>query len=325
MEQTISLSGFMIDVSSSAPSRLEVEVDASSLKWMAYRELVERLEAVLTDIDKRYSVKEGRRGKTGCMGAKGRSLLINLKSSLRFSPFPSKFSNILNNARGFVYALVADYCVLLEEKGRIEKRRMEKRYLLPKGVAPQFLEEIERVNRETIAPLREEMAKFVESEDFHRIEKCIGDASDSGILFDFHVSNLGNAIEDFSVDIIPVDFGYKYNVDTDYTLENGKRIRAQLDRKECEYRTNIAKDITGKIDKIVGQPVIGPKLVEDIDRLVAICDSLGLLSISEKVLKPLREIVAARPSDRAGLCEKHFGYVDLKRGIEATLKASFGG
>jgi hypothetical protein len=31
------------------------------------------------------------------------------------------------------------------------------------------------------------------------------------------------------------------------------------------------------------------------------------------------------PSERAGLCEKHFGCVDLRRGVEATLKASFGG
>jgi hypothetical protein len=310
MEKAISLSGFMINVKSSTENRLEIEVDATSLKRAAYKKLVESLEAILTDIDKKYSARKGR--------VRGRSLPINLGGqTLRFSPFPSKFSNTLSNARTLVYALVADYCVLLEEIGR------GKVYLLPKGVAPEFLEEIERVNQETTVPLREEIAKFMRSDDFHRIEKCM---SDSGILFDFHVSTLGNAIDDFSVDIMPVDFGYKYsNINADYTLERGKRLKAQLDRKEREYRINIAKDITGKINELVGQPVIGPRLVPRIDRLARMCDSLGLFSISEKVLKPLREIVAARPSERAGLCEKHFGCVDLKRGVEATLKASFGG
>jgi len=313
MEKTIALSGFIADIHS--PSTwLQIVLDGKDLSWTTYKKLGEDLEKLLAEIDKKYSARSP---------TKGRSISLNSAShNLEFSPFPSKFSNTLSNARSFVYKfLMNDYCVLLEEIGR---RNV---YLLPKGVAPMFLEEVEKINKETIAPLREEMTKFVSSDDFSQIEKLISSAGIDPRGLSTALTHTIKGINNFSADIVPVSFDWKA-VGTFTSVENIeglKLLMAQLERKEHEYRANVVTDILRKFNRLIEQPVIGPRLAPQVDRLEKMCDSLGLTNITEKVLKPLHEVVMAKPSLRAGLCEKYFGNMDLKKGAAATLKASFGG
>jgi hypothetical protein len=52
---SVSLSGFIMDVRTVSESNLEVEVDASGIPWTEYKELVEEMEDLLSDIDERHS------------------------------------------------------------------------------------------------------------------------------------------------------------------------------------------------------------------------------------------------------------------------------
>jgi hypothetical protein len=315
------LEGFLIDVRTVSEENLVVEVDASKISWNEYRALISDLQDILTGIDEEYSAKSWL--------MKGRSLKasyrrVNAKDRerrLRFMPFPSRFATTLKNLRAYVYELVADYCLVLECVGN---RNV---YLLPKHLAPFFVEAVEKINREVIEPLRQDVEKFRQSNEYLSIQQCLyqhGVNPSALKAATFHLRN-------YVVDVLPIDFGYSIGADEVYAkMERAEAIkgleilRNQIERKYRQYALNAVSNVAARIMAILegleakGKRVRNAK--EKVEKLISICESLGLREISEKTLKPLKQICMAKPYQRPKLAEELFGKESLMAGIGEELK-----
>jgi hypothetical protein len=228
---------------------------------------------------------------------------------------------VLKNLRAYMYALVGSYCLVLESVGN------RKVYLLPKQLAPFFLEAVDKVNREVIEPLKNEVEKFRQSQEYLNIQQCLYRHGVDPSALKVATFNLHNYI----VDVLPVDFGYSVSMDDVYAkmkraeAARGLEIlRKQIERKYREYTLNAVSDITGRIMELVeGLEAKGRRAKNahlKVGRLIEICDALGLTEVSDAVLKPLKEICSARTYQRPELAEKFFGTKDLRLGVEGALK-----
>lgn len=311
------LYGFLVDVYCTTESTLEVEVDASSLQWSDYRALVERLSDLLSEIDEKHSVRPNL--------YKGRSLKARYKRisksdksrKIRFSPFPSKFSNVLKNTRVYVYGLISANCLVLERIGR------RKLYFLPKTLAPFFVEMVDRINRDFLDRLEKEIEEFRESDDFAMICKCLYDSGiDPRCLKDkdFRIGR-------YRIDLIPMDFGY--SIDEDEVLSKMSRERAsvgvellkrEVEKLNKEYFSSAISDLYRRVvdlAKAVESDLNRSKrFVNRIDKLIKMCEGLGLHDVKTAVLEPLKKICEAPPSQRRKLVEEMF-----KEGISSCVES----
>ncbi len=323
----MSLNGFIVDIRTVSESNLELEVDASRIPWEEYRKLVDELGNVVSEVDERWSARSWLVRGRSVRGRFRRVSAEDRRKMLRFSPLPSSYSNILKNTRTYMYGLVADNCLVLEQVGT------RKVYLLPRPMAPLLVEGVDKINREVIEPLRKDISDFKEGEDYLRIEQLLFRHGIDPSVLRTAPFNVG----DFVVDVIPVNFGYSVNGDDVYTklrreetMKGLEILKAQLARKHREYALNAVSDITRRIVDLASGIELKRRthdLDGKLDALKEICDSLGLGDISEKVIMPLRQIVQVRASERAELTEKLFGTRNLKEAVEKALKASasFGG
>ena len=294
----MSLNGFIVDVRTVSESNLELEVDE---RWSARSWLV--------------------RGRS-VRGRFRRVTAEDRRRMLRFSPLPSSYSNILKNTRTYMYGLVADNCLVLEQVGT------RKVYLLPRPMAPLLVEGVDKINREVIEPLRKNIREFKDGEDYLRIEQLLFRHGIDPTVLRTAPFNVG----DFIVDVLPVDFGYRVNGDDIYTkmrreetVKGLEILKAQLVRKHREYAQNAVSEITKRTIDLANVIELRKKthyLERKLDSLAEVCDSLGLGDISERVLKPLKEIMGVRASERPDLTEKLFGTRNLKEAVENALKAS---
>jgi hypothetical protein len=316
----MSLNGFLIDVWNPSESSLEVEIDCSGISWEEYRSLIVELEDLLSDIDERHSARSWLVKGRGLKGKYKRITAEDRRRHLRFSPFPSKFSNVLRNTRAYVYELVSSNCLLLEAVGR------RKVWLLPKQLAPSFLEIIDGLNEDVIKPLREGIEEFRKSDDYLRIKQCLFRHNvDPSVLdrADFHIS-------DYVVDVLPVDFGYSVDADEVYAkMDRNKAarglevLRRQVERRRREYMVNVVSDVVRRITEFTelltrkgGWRNAGKK----VEKLMSMCSALGLEDVNRKVLEPLKKICDARYYQRPKLVRELFGAENLKDAVERALK-----
>jgi len=315
------LEGFLVDVHCTSESNLEVELDASNITWDEYRQMIAELEDCLSDIDEKYSVKSWLVKGRALRARYRRITAEDRKRKITFSPFPSRFQNLLKNTRAYVYSLIAENCLVLEKVGT---RRL---YLLPKHLAPFFVEAIERINEEVIEPLRRDVEEFRRSNDYLRIKQTLSAHKlDPGVL-DRAVFTIGR----YRIDILPVDFGY--SVDADRVYEKMRRAEAvkglellkrELERKQRQYLSYVVSDVVTRILEICegfderGRKVRNP--VGKVDKLMDICDDLGLEELKVRVLEPLRLICLARHRQRRRLAEKLFGKPSLREGVKEALR-----
>jgi hypothetical protein len=138
-------------------------------------------------------------------------------------------------------------------------------------------------------------------------------------------------LRNYVVDVLPIDFGYRIGADDVYAkMERAEAakgleiLRNQIERKYREYALNAVSDVVAKIMAIVeGLEVKGKRVrnaQEKVDKLINICSSLGFTEISEKILKPLKQVSAARPYKRPKLAEEFFGQKSLMAGVGEELK-----
>jgi hypothetical protein len=317
----VALSGFLIDVRPVSEENLVVEVDASHIAWTEYKALVEELEDLLSSIDEQHSARSWLTKGRGLKASYRRVSEGDRRRKLRFMPFPSKFANMLKNTRTHIYMLVVESCLVLESVGN---RNV---YLLPKELAPFFVVAVEKINEEVIKPLRQDVEKFRQSNDYFNIQQCLyRHGIDPTVLkvATFHLRN-------YVVDVLPVDFGYSVSADDVFAkmeranaVEGLEMLRKQIERKYREYALNAVSDIATRIMGIAeGLETKGKKVRQadrKVDKLISICESLGLEEVTRKVLKPLRQVCGARPYQRPKLSEQFFGRKSLVAGLGEELK-----
>lgn len=317
----MSLSGFICDVHCASESNLELEFDCSHIDWDEYRELILELEDLLSSIDEDHSVRSWLVKGRGLRARYRRVSAEDRRRRLHFSPFPSRFVNVLKNTRTYVYNLVAENCLVLESVGR------RKVYLLPKHLAPFFVEAIERINEEVIKPLRKEIEDFRQSDDYLKIQQCLYSHKVDPTILKTAVFPIGN----FVVDVLPMDFGYSVDLDEAYAKMRRTRatkgleiLKRQIERRQREYALSAVSDVVNRILEMAeGLGGKGRKVrhaVKKVDELMEICDSLGLREMNERVLKPLKKVCEAKYYQRPQLAEELFGEKNLKEGVDKELK-----
>jgi hypothetical protein len=310
----MSLNGFICDIHCVGESNLEVEVDCSRIDVNEYKELIMELEDLLNTIDEKHSVR-GIRARYRRVNAEERKRL------LRFSPFPSKFGTILKNTRIYIYELMAENCLVLESAG---KRKV---YLLPKQLAPIFVEAVDRVNEEIMKPLKMQVEDFRQSDDYLRIQQCLYNHKIDPTVLKTSTFPLGN----FTIDILPVDFGYSLDADEVYakmsqekTTKGLEILKREIEKKQREYALSAVSDVARRILDL-SEALTEPRrkvrsATEKVDKLMEICESLGLRKVNEEVLRPLKKVCRARHHQRPKLAEELFGEKSLREGVDKELK-----
>jgi len=316
----VKLDGFLIDVLCTTESTLEVEIDCSHISWDEYKQLIIDLEDLLSEIDQKHSARSWLVKGRSLRGRYRRITAEDRRRRLRFSPFPSCFQNILKNTRAFIYNLVAENCLVLETIG---KRKM---YFLPKSVAPAFLEAVEKINDEVIEPLKKNIEKFRNGNDYFRIKQTLWSYKINPSVLDTAPFAIGR----YHVEVVPVDFSYSIDADEVYrkmektaAVKGLEILRKEIEREQKEYYKSIISTVIQRITKLaeVAESKRTGKVAARINRLIEICNSLGLYSVKEKVLEPLKTVIETKDSrQKAKLIKELFGKESLKEGITEILK-----
>lgn len=312
MYQEIRLRGFLVDCHCPTESNLDLEINASHLDWDEYQSLIIDLEDLLSKIDEEHSVRSRLvRGRS--LRARYARISDETRSRrLRFSPFPSKYSNILSNTRSHVYSLLGQHCVVIEKVGR------NNIYLLPKAIAPDFVEAIERLNTTVITPLREGIEQFRESKDYFTIQSCLKNHSVDPLT----LKNTVFTVSNYLVDVTPVDFDYRVEGDQYYKkLTNREEMRGleilkkQIERKHREYSTNAVKEITEKLSELAEgfdeYKQIRATFKKRWRQLSKICSALDLNHLVNQFINPTIKILDAPAKKRTEMMMDKFGTPSL--------------
>jgi len=314
------LDGFLIDLYSPSVSLLEVEVDCSHLDWDTYKDLIVKLEDLLSDIDERHSVKSKLvRGRS--LSARYRRVSAeDRRRRLRFSPLPSKYSNLLANTKAYIYRLVDEFCVVLEE---MKNRKL---YLLPKATAPAFLEVIDEINREIVDRVNREIREFVGSDDFMSIEAVLANHNiDPSIL-----RLKPYIVYRYRVSLLPVDFGYSINGDMVYqqmerrkAMKGLELLRRQIEEEYRRYAENIVRELTSKLVEIA-EAYDNPRrkmkaLLRRLRRLRDVSASLELKDMTT-LIDDILEILETRSlKERTSKMIEKFNTTSLKEAVSRRL------
>lgn len=171
--QPVTLQGFLLSVSCPTDSKLQFDLDISALNWTKYRDLTYKLSDILYTIDDAHkqSALRGRGIDSKHRRLPGKGKEIRRLKSLHFSPYPSRFSNILGNVRGQLYNEVNARCIVLQMTKQSGYYH-EVLYLLPYKEAGEFLSFVEELNK-LVEGVRREVVAFRQSEYANEVRKVL--------------------------------------------------------------------------------------------------------------------------------------------------------
>jgi len=244
---------------------------------------------------------------------------------LRFSPFPSRFSNILRTVRRDLYEELHKNCLVLE--GEQYGGYRQNIYILPYANAPAFMRSIQEENR-TIDELNKKIRDFQQTAYFADL-KTILEKHKVGIRL-----NGEWQMEHVSIDATPLALEpttVKEMVEEEYHKmfrkleEDEKRgleaLHAELERKRRELVVKGVENLQNKINNIVNRIVAAKKLKpktvkEDLQRLHRLAVSVGLESLATSVIDPLSQIV-----EHPEKAEQVFGTKNVSVEVNGRIKA----
>jgi len=323
-----------IHISCHCPTEERLTLQIQGLAPDRFRSLAEALEdwfVVVDDAFKETFVRgRGWRGRGRRVSATHRRLRV-----LRFSPFPSRFSNILRSVRRDIYVELNRQCLVLE--GQQYGGYKQNLYILPYANAGEFMSFIEARNRE-IDELNAKIELFRKTGHFADLKEIL---KDQGV----NVSLNGDwKMEHISVDVTPL--ALEPTAVRELVEEEQKKLFEQLDVKEREEAErleaerrrglevlqrelerkrkelvvkgveNIQRKIELVVRHIVGAKKLNPKNVKrDIERLRRIAVSVGLEAVASTVIDPLAEVFE-KPEKAMEL----FGTKDLMQGTSGRIR-----
>jgi len=301
------LKGFIVDVRCSSENLLEVELDCSHLGQDGMRAFVRELEGFLKSVDMEFSSKSWLMGRGERVKADYRDMKV------RFTPLPISFSNLVSNTRSDLYRLVDQYCLVIEEGVR-------KTYLLPKALAPEFLERFDDMNREMFERLTADIEKYTSGSRWRGLKALLERHGFSEDVLD----------RDFvvplnSVRVLPVDMEYSVESDPEYSGRLSERgvalLKGAVDRVHGECVLKAREDVVVKLlDLADTLQRRGFKFfAKKVERLKVFCDAVGLTQLNA-VLEALLAIYRAGEVDMGKVAEELLGTRNIREGVEAEVK-----
>jgi len=317
--KTVKLQGLHISIHVPTEERLTMHIEGLSPEL--FRRLAVALEDWMVVVDENYKEK-AIRGRSW----KGRGRRVSAAQRIRvikFSPFPSRYSNILRTTRKDLYFEMHRHCLVLE--GQQHGGYKNNVYILPYSNAPLLMNEIQKQNRE-IDELNWKIDGFQKTQDFQDLKDLLKP-------FHIEVPDRSWRVEHVSFDATPLRLEpetVKQLVEEDYqrmyrTLEAEERqgleaLHQELERKRQELVVKAVENLQKKINSIVKRIVATRKLKaesvkQDLERVRRIAISVGLESIATTVIEPLAEVVED-PEKTFEL----FGTKDLSTAIEGRIR-----
>jgi len=318
--KAVVLRGIHIAVHSPTEERLTVQIQPLSPD--VFRSLAADLEDWFLVVDDAYkeTYVKGR-------GWKGRGKRVSPKERrrvLRFSPFPSRFSNILRSVRRNIYVEIRRNCLVLE--GEKYGGYRQNIYILPYANAPAFMNKIQAQNKE-IDELNKKIEKFKETGYFTDLKEILAKHK-------IRITLNGEwKIEHLTIDATPLALEpttVKEMVEKDYQvlfkrLEEDERkgleaLHDELERKRKELVVKGVENLQGKIETIV-QKIVGTKKLkaktvkQELEKLRRMAVSVGLEAVASTVIDPLGEVV-----ENPEKAMEVFGTKNLSKGINGRIK-----
>lgn len=342
MQQTITLRGLHVVVHTPTEERLSFQVEGLSPE--VFKRFSAELEDFFEVVDSNYKeVKLRGRG----WKARGHKVENQERTRiLKFSPFPSRFSNILRTIRKDLYCQLHANCIVLE--GEKTGGYSHNIYLLPYSTSAAFMTYLEKVNS-TLDELQTKIEAYKTTWYYHTIKQ---------LLEKYHVYNFDEMtwhIGHVEIDATPLSLEpttIKEVVDKEYKemferLERDQRMtqqrRAELREKlQKEYETGTAalqrelvkkrseiidkslKNLQSKIDNIVNM-IVSIKRDKNIDNIKSdleyvrkIAVSIGLEAVATSIIDPLAEVV-----DDPTKATVLFGTKNLTEGVSGRVAGLF--
>lgn len=319
--KTVVLKGIHISVHSPTEERLTVQIEG--LTPDQFRNIAADLEDWFLVVDDKYK-ETFVRGR----GWKGRGKRVSEKKRmrvLRFSPFPSRFSNILRTIRRDLYEELHRNCLVLagEQYGGYRQNI----YILPYANAPAFMSSIQEQNK-VIDELNKKIEDFQKTSYFADL-KAILEKHKARVRL-----NGEWRMEHVTIDATPLALEpttVKEMVEEEYRkmfkkLEEDERrgleaLHEELERKRRELVVkgieNIQQKINNIVNRIVAAKKLKPKTVkQDLERLRRLSVSVGLESLATSVIEPLSQII-----ENPEKATEIFGTKDLSIGVNGRIKA----
>lgn len=288
-----------IHIATHTPTEERLTVQIEGLSPEKFRDLAVALEDWMEVVDENYK-KKTTRGR----GWKGRGKRITAATRVRiikFSPFPSSFSNVLRTVRKNLYYALHRHCLVLE--GEQHGGYRQNIYILPYGSAPEFMNELQLENAK-IDELNVQISDFLKTQDYQDIHELLKGYSIERVLqaktwtvehISFDATPL--ALEPATVKTIVEDeYARMFRKLEDHERRGLEMLQQELERKrEILVRKgieNLQKKITVITKRIVASAKKKPEKVrEDLERLRRIAVSVGLEALATSVIDPLAQIV----------------------------------
>jgi len=288
-----------IHVSVHCPTEERLMVQLEGLSPDKFRKLAVALEdyfLVVDDAFKETWVK-GR-------GWKGRGRRVTAKSRvrvLRFSPFPSRFSNILRTVRRNIYCELHKQCVVLE--GTQYGGYKQNIYLLPYRNAPAFMAFIETQNK-IIDDLNSKIKEFqatsywVDLKEIFKQHKV--DASllnRNWVIRHIQVDAMMLMLEPSTVEqLIEQEYKKMFEKLREEEKRGLELLNRELERQRQELVIkaveNLRQNIQSIVKRIISQKKLDSKKAKkELARLRNIAVDVGLESLAISVIDPLTQVV----------------------------------
>lgn len=315
------LRGLHVAVHMPTEERLMVQI--IGLTPEQFRSLAAELEDWFVVVDEAYK-KTATRGR----GWKGRGKRVSERKRmrvLRFSPFPSSFSNVLRMIRRNIYITLHRNCLVLagEQHGGYRQNI----YILPYANAPAFMKAVQAFNKQ-IDELNMQIAEFQKTRHFEDLKEILKrNEVEVRLNGDWRLDHIRIDVTPLALEPTTV----KELVEEEYKkmfreLEEEERrgleaLHEELERKRREIVTKSVEDLQKKISEIVNKIVAAKRLSvkeakKRLEQIRTIAVSVGLESLATSVIDPLAAVV----EDPSKTMEV-FGTKNLGDGVNMRIKA----
>ncbi|VVB51830.1 Uncharacterised protein [uncultured archaeon] len=326
------LSGLNIQVHIPTEERLNLQIPG--LTPDVFRKAAADLEDYFLEVDDKYK-KHRTQGRNWKAHGRKRRQASEKKERIRtltFSPFPSRFANVLRTVRRDIYKELHDKCLVIATNQHGSYR--QNLYLLPYAKVPAFQKQINKQNKKIIG-LNTQIERFTETKYWKRVLE---------ILASYHVIVEKIVIpkfEEVTLDVTPLALesgAVKQLVENEYKKMYAKldktsrekfarldeeeqagleRINQELERKYNETVVKGIEDVESKLKAIIQRIAVAKKLYpktvkNDLTELRELAISAGLEAVADAVIDPVT-MAFENPDKALDLFgTKNFGEISTK-------------
>ena len=293
----VTLSGLHMSVHCPTEERLTSQIEG--LTPVLLTQIAADLEDWFVVVDEKHKEKS-----TRGRGWQGRGKKISEQSRvrlIRFSPFPSSFSNVLRTIRRDIYEDLHEYCLVLE--GEVHGGYKQNIYILPYANAPAFMGKLQARNK-IIDDLNTKIASFLTSKEYMDIVDILKRFNQERVLerVTWHLEHISFdatplALEPAAVkQMVEGEYAKMFRKLSDDEQRGLQALEHELEQKRQELVVkgveNLRKRIENLARRIVAASKKDPsKVREELQRLRGLATSVGLEAIATGVIDPLAQVV----------------------------------